>query len=111
MNITKAEYVTIDKHPFLRLLIDEKEALIGEFKWSTLKLGVVQLRSRNPEVDWENLLSEIHIPATEETDSIDFKGYTNNPTIIEMTHEFWKAINHLDGKRFINGPVLIPKRN
>ena len=103
MDISEAEYITIDKHPYLRLIIDGKEALIGDFKWSTLELGVVPLRSRNDEVDWEAILPEIHIQA------MDFKGYTNNLTIIEMTHEFWKAINHLDGKTFKNGPVTIPK--
>lgn len=109
MKILAAEYITIDKHPYLRLNIDGKEALIGDFKRSILELGVVPLRSRNAEVDWETILPEIHIPATAGTDPIDLKGFTNNPTIIEMTHEFWKAINHLDGKKFSNGPVPISK--
>lgn len=109
MDISAAEYITIDRHPFLRLIIDGKEALIGEFKWSILELGVVPLRSRNPDVDWDTILPEIHIPATEETDPLELKGFTNDPTIIEMTHTFWKSINHLDGKKFSNGPVLIPK--
>lgn len=109
MDISQAEYITIDKHPFLRLIIDGKEALIGDFKWSILELGLVQLRSRNPLVDWETSLPKIQIPDTKETDPFEFKGYTNNPAIIEMAHEFWKAINYLEGKKFNNGPVPIPK--
>ncbi len=103
MDITKAEYITIDQHPFLRLIIDGKEALIGDFKWSLLELGVVPLHSRDPDVNWETILPEIHIPATEYTDSIDFKGFTNDPVIIQMAYEFWKAIN---SNKFSDGPIL-----
>lgn len=108
MNINRAEYVWIDRRPFLRLMIDGKEALIGEFKWSLLELGYVPLHSGA--VNWEELLPEIHIPANEDHDSIELRGFTNDPVVIKMARSYWKAINHLDGEKFSEGPVLIPAR-
>lgn len=110
MNVTQAEYIRIDDHPFLRLIIDDKEALVGDFKWGILKLGYVPLHSRMEGVSWEKLLPEIHIPATEESDSIDLKGFTNDPLILKMAHSYWNAINQLEGEKFEEGPLSVPIR-
>jgi hypothetical protein len=105
MNITKAEYLLIEGHPFLRLKIDGKEALIGEFKYSILECGYVPLSSRDPNVDWGEILPEGYIPDYNMT----LTGFTNDPVILKMTHSFWKAINYIDGEKFKEGPVLIPQ--
>jgi hypothetical protein len=110
MNITEAEYIKIDGHPFLRMIIDGKEALVGDFKWPILQLGFVPLHSRDPEVDWSKILPPIILPRPEsEGEPLKLEGFTGDPIIISMAHDFWKAINHLDGKKFIEGPIQINK--
>ena len=108
MKICNAEYIFINKHPFLRLEVDDKKALIGELKWSMVEAGYIYLSSSESDVNWETILPEIHIPASETMNELNLKGFTNNPTIVAMARDYWKAINHLDGKKFQEGPVNIP---
>jgi hypothetical protein len=99
MHITQAEYINLDGYPFLRMIVDGKEALIGQFKWPLLEKGYVPLHSRDEKVDWSQILPVIHI------DGIDLEGFTDDPVIIEMARKYWKAINHLEGESFKIGPV------
>ena len=108
MNINNAEYITIDAHPYLRLVIDDKEALIGELKWSIRELGYVPLTCRDFKVDWSEILPTIHVPATQTRREFTLKGFTDDPIIVKMAHAYWKAVNHLDGEKFEKGPVPIP---
>lgn len=107
MNITKAEYIRIEGHPYLCLQIDEKEALVGEFKYSMLLEGCIPLRTRDPNVNWDELLPEIKLPGFETS----LRGFTNHPVIIAMAQEYWKAVNRLEGQKFHEGPVPIPKKS
>lgn len=105
MNITYAEYKIINEYPYLRVIIDGKEAIIGNFKKSLLDLGYVPLKSR--EVAWETLLPKIHLNTQNDSEPIELKGFTNDPKIIELAKKYWKAINHLDGQKFEEGPITI----
>ncbi len=108
MNINEAEYISLEKHPYLRLIIDGKEALIGDFKKSILDLGYVPLRSRDPAVAWETLLPTIYIAPTESQSELELQGFTNDPIILKMSHTYWNAINHIGEEKFTLGPISIP---
>ena len=108
MNIESAEYVYIDNYPFLRLVIDNREALIGDFKYSIFLMGFVPLSSEHQSVDWRNILPRVTIPATKSTPELVLEGFTNDPTILKLTKEYIEAVNHTHGKKFKEGPVAFP---
>lgn len=108
LKVEKADYIFIDKFPMLRLIVNGKEALIGDFKAAILNLGYVPLASNDPEVNWSQLLQPVVLPKTEEHRELTLEGFTSDPVIIHMAKEYWKAINWVDGRKFKEGPVPIP---
>lgn len=109
LNIQKAEYIYNHGYPALVLTIDKKEALISDFKKRFLDLGFVPLGSRQIEVEWENILPRITIPKDNQHTEITLKGFTDDPVIVYLARDFYDAINHLNGKEFKVGEILIPK--
>lgn len=108
LEITEAQYVTINDHPFLRLIINNNEALIGDFKYSLLQRGFVPLTSSNANVDWEKILSPILLP-----DGFELKGFSCDPIIIKMAKDFWKASNDMAKLDDFDGrdiPIPLPGR-
>jgi hypothetical protein len=105
MKISKAEYILLDGRPFLRVVIDGKEAIIGNIKWSVLQLGYVPLTSRDPAVDWDQILPKASLPETEKENAVDLTGFTDNINIVKLATKYWNAINSLNGEKFVEGPV------
>jgi hypothetical protein len=105
MKITEAEYITIDDNPFLRLVIDEKEALVGDLKGLLLDDGYVPLISRHRDVDWSQILPPIVIRVNEETFTL--YGCTDDPVIVKMALNYWKAVNDT----FVEGPINIESKS
>lgn len=106
--IERAEYLYIDGYPTLSIIIDGKEALVEEFKHSILDKRYIPLVSRDETVNWSNILPEIAIQATANTPATTLRGYTDDPAVLELAHNFWKAVNNIDGKKFVPGPIDIP---
>lgn len=109
MKITKAKYIINDGYPALVLVIDGKEALIGDFKKDLLDMGYVPLGSRELDVDWEETLPKIKLPKKSPYGDMVLKGFTNDHIILKLAHDFYNAVNHLEGKKFIPGDISIPE--
>ena len=111
MHISSAAYITIDRHPYLQLMIDQEgkqiEALVGDIKFSMLQLGYVPLTSRDPKVDWDELLPPIFVPEAPGRQALNLTGFTDDLTIVKLTRTFWEATN---SKGYKDGPVKIPNK-
>jgi hypothetical protein len=106
MKISDAQYILIDGHPFIKMKLDGKEAMIGEFKYSMLELGCVPLFSRDITVNWEAILPPIRIYEQQSKRELILRGCTNDPGVIAIAHTYWKSINNLEGLSFHEGPIL-----
>lgn len=109
LNIEKAEYISTDGHPFLLLMINGKETLVGEIKKELLDKGYVYLASTEEDFIWEDVLPKLTVPASEDFDEIELEGLTDDPVIVQMARDFWDATNFLNGKKFKEGSIDIPK--
>ncbi|MBA3237110.1 MAG: hypothetical protein H0T62_02015 [Parachlamydiaceae bacterium] len=108
MNITKAEYIAVDGHPYLRVIMDGKEAIIGDLKLTVLEMGYVQLESSDKDVNWTEILPPIKITFKDSDQEHILRGFTNDPVIVKMASIFWNAINNIEGEKFKVGPIPIP---
>ncbi len=110
MKVESAKYIIYSERPFLELVVDGKRTLIGDFKENLfLEEGVVPLHSLEKDFKWEDVLSEIVLPARPERGQSKhiLRGFTKDPVIVQLTRDYLCAINHLEGKKFVEGPLKI----
>jgi len=110
MKIESAKYVVYSERPFLELVVDGKRTLIGDFKENLfLEEGVVPLHSLEKDFKWEDVLPEITLPAKPERGQGEhvLRGFTKDPVIIGLARDYLCAINRIEGKKFIEGPLEI----
>ncbi len=108
--VEKANYKFTDNYTVLELVINGKIALIGDVKKALLDLGYVYLISSTIGFNWEDVLPDKEVTVDDESaDSpMTLTGCTDDPVIVQLTRDYWDAINELNGKVFKEGPVKIP---
>lgn len=102
MKVEKAKYVTVDGRPLLDMVIDGKQARVGEVRQYVWSKGYVPLDSTDPHVFWEDLLPPVVL---ENGDKL--RGCTNDPVVIELVSRYIDQLN--SGKPFQEGALPIPK--
>ena len=117
MNVKAAEYIRNQGYPALVLRVEveindrkkkkELEALIADFKKGLLDEGFVHLGSREVGVDWDEILPKKRIDKDLGYGE-ELIGFTNDPVVVQLARDYYKAVNKEDGKVFKEGSVPIP---